>query len=543
MRIPMRQLTCLPRWLVACALFPLLAPAVHGQPQATIRIDFVEENSEQPIPVRIELRDSKGRSQKVKGAVNRGPWTLIESTLNFKSRLGGYQFEVAHGPQFSSGGGGFNLEKDGEGSDIFRLPRHCDLEQEGWYSGDLLNFVPAAETAKWLPAEDLKMAVTIHSPDPGTEPPATPATEADTPTPPALPATELPASPAPRSTDAAVGRPARLNGEGERWLDSGSYFDARPGSGLLLHGWQPPAAVPAWLPSSQLLVIAKKEIATHAELVGLWQRDCPILLASGRIDSIQVLSDHATRDGRSPIALRDMFNPDPILFKGPRASGQLVEYLYWQVLESGLRIPPSAGSGFGRSSSPLGYNRIYVSTGTAAPTPDLWWQNLRQGQSFVTNGPLLRPTVNGQLPGHLFQAHSGETLALTIGLELTVADPVEYVDVIFNGEALYHARLDEHARRGGRIPQLEVTESGWLIFRVVTAREETYRMAMSAPYYIEFDRQPRISRSAVEIFLRWLDTAADQLDLAEPQMKSASAPFLKAARSFWEDRLQRSNAP
>ncbi len=51
-------------------------------------------------------------------------------------------------------------------------------------------------------------------------------------------------------------------------------------------------------------------------------------------------------------------------------------------------------------------------------------------------------------------------------LELTVADPVEYVDVVFNGDALYHAPLDEYAKQGGKIPRLEVDRSGWLVVRV-----------------------------------------------------------------------------
>lgn len=37
------------------------------------------------------------------------------------------------------------------------------------------------------------------------------------------------------------------------------------------------------------------------------------------------------------------------------------------------------------------------------PTWDAWWEGLREGKVVVTNGPL-RPKVNGQPPGHVFQA-------------------------------------------------------------------------------------------------------------------------------------------
>ena len=41
-----------------------------------------------------------------------------------------------------------------------------------------------------------------------------------------------------------------------------------------------------------------------------------------------------------------------------------------------------------------------------------------------------------------------------------------YLDVIFNEETIYQARLDEYAKEGGRIPSLPIKESGWLVVRV-----------------------------------------------------------------------------
>ena len=51
---------------------------------------------------------------------------------------------------------------------------------------------------------------------------------------------------------------------------------------------------------------------------------------------------------------------------------------------------------------------------------DRWWEGLRGGQVVVTNGPMLRPRVNGQLPGHVFSAPSGDNFVLDIALELAV---------------------------------------------------------------------------------------------------------------------------
>lgn len=467
-------------------------------------IEVIDEKTGEQLPCRIELRDSKGRPQKTRGGLNRPPWSIVEGQFVFRSKAGDYRFDVFHGPEYASGGGGFTLDRDGQGEDVIRLPRHADMAKEGWIAGDLMAAIPESEAGQWLPAEGLHMASVVAK---SIAPPAQP--------------------------NQVV--PHVLPLAHERWVNAGGYYDDRPGSGLLFHHWHPPAAVPDSAPSSRLLVIAKQNPATHAEITRLWAADAPIWLASGRIDSIQILSEHLTRDGRSNVKASDMYHPEPDLFKGPRGPGRLVENLYWQVLETGLTIPPSAGSAVGRSSSPLGYNRIYVVPPDSLRTPEKWWEAMRSGRSFVTNGPLLRATVNEQLPGFHFQAIGGETLKLNVALTLTVADPVEYVDVVFNGEALYHARLDEYARQGGKIPLLDVKESGWLVIRVVAQREDTYRIASTAPYYIQFDGKPRISRRACELFLEWLKKTVRE--------QKRDDPYSTAALEFWRKRADQSTSP
>ncbi len=317
----------------------------------------------------------------------------------------------------------------------------------------------------------------------------------------------------------------------------------RTGSGLVLHHWMPPAEVPDWLPSSRLLVMAKQEdsaqLPVHAEIQRLWARDVPIWLASGHVDSIQLLSEHLTHDGSKGVRFSLPLEPDPGRFRGPLAQARTLESIYWQVLEAGLRIPPSAGSGFGRGANPLGYNRVYVHANY--PKRSAWWQALRDGRSFVTSGPLLRSTINGYYPGHLFQFEN--SMQLSVELTLTVADPVDYVDVVFNGKTLYQARLDEHARRGGRIPQLVVEESGWLVIRVITAREATYRIATTAPFYFESqspagEAENRISRSACEFFLRWLEHAEADIQEIGGKLAESSTVYLNAAKKYWQQKIE-----
>lgn len=115
---------------------------------------------------------------------------------------------------------------------------------------------------------------------------------------------------------------------------------------------------------------------------------------------------------------------------------------------------------------------------------------------------------------------------------------MEYLEVIHNGEVHYSARLDEFAKAGGIIPAIEATESGWVIIRVATLHEEHFRAALSAPWYIEFDSQPRINERSVAFFQEWQAAYESRLKQLSPQEIQRHAPFVIASREFWSRLLE-----
>lgn len=503
--------------LVLCCL---ASTAANAQSRGSIEFDFRDKETDQPLVCRMKILAADGKPQRVRGMLYQQGWILWEEADHYTGRVGDYTYQAFHGPQYAAASGGFTLDRKSSAKEVVPMPRHADLALEGWRGGDLLNYVDSDETLRWLPAEDLMMAAIVSETD--------------------IAPAQAPSNPTNNTASTAS------DNEPSRWVDARSYLDVRPGSGLLLHHWLPPAVVPAGVPSSRLLDMAKaapratEELPVHAEIGRLWERDVPIWLASGHIDSIQLLASHLTYDGQRQTPVEPLVDSDLGRFRGPLAGGRLVEYLYWQVLECGLRIPPTAGSGFGKNGSPLGYNRVYAYAPLSSPAA--WWQAVRDGQTFVTSGPLLRATVNGELPGKVFAAPTGTSIELDIALTLTVADPVEYLEVVYNGGTLYRARLDEYARQGGKIPPQTVNESGWLLIRVVTERDHTYRIASTAPYYIEIGEQPRISARAVTFFQSWLEKSAEQINQQGEPFKRAAEPYLAVARSFWQDRAEQATA-
>ena len=227
--------------------------------------------------------------------------------------------------------------------------------------------------------------------------------------------------------------------------------------------------------------------------------------------------------------------------------GRYAERIYRHVLDAGIPLVPLAGGGDLSAANPIGYNRLYVTSRrsdgpqedqspTLPRTEQQWWTDVWSGSSVATNGPLMRPLVDGKLPGHTFAGRSGDVLRLQPELNLAVRDPVEYLEVIHNNRIHYSARLEEFAEAGGEIPPIMATESGWVILRVMTLFENHYRAAITAPWWIEFDGQRRVSAESVEFFRQWLSDYESRLTRLPPEALTRYAPFIRAARRFWEDR-------
>jgi hypothetical protein len=485
----------------------LCAPA-RGQAKGEIEIDLVDSKTDQKLLSRVQLRGPNGNLLKPRAIEQVQSWSLVDGKLAFRGKAGDYRYEVYHGPEYAPARGLFTLDKNSAAIDSIQLPRHVNLADEGWFGGDLLSFQPKQSTDRWLAAESLLLASSIARLN---QKPLD---------------NDLQANTAQAATNNSITVPVFTG-----------LIDDRPESGLVFHHWTPTEQLPLDIPSSRWLVLAKQtpladgQLPVHVEVQNMWSRDLPIWLASQRVDSVQLLSQHLTFDGNRAAKVAPLVTPAGN-YRGERGPGRMVEQIYWKILDAGLRIPPTAGSGFGKTPSPLGYNRVYALLGSA--NEHNWWEAIRLGNSFVSNGPLLRVAINGMPPGHVFQI--GSSIELDIGVVLTTSDPVEYLEVIFNGSSIYKAALDEHAKKGGKIPPLEIKQSGWLIVRVVTARDFTYRLASTAPYYFELNGQNRIDPLAVEFFRNWLGKAREEIMQLPPAVQKLHEPYLKSAERFWEAR-------
>lgn len=522
-------------------------------------ISAVNEADGTPTTARIELTrpsiaSSEGRPasrmkrlRKVKPLLGRttvetGHGFVIDGSTRLNLSEGPYEFRVFRGPEYRVIAGHSTIEKTSSDEHVFELPRILDMQQLGWVSGDC--FVPWSRES--LPvrmtAEDLHVASTVAGEKDGAEDLASEITKLRS----QRDRHELPSLSDPlwirRDVEEIGGLAIYSESQDHPSAPVAPLASEDPDMAALQHL--------AGLPSTRRESFEGSSSPAKVAIENPFAWPLPVYLASEQIDGYFLLGDWLRLDG-SPLQTKAGRPLPTKVTRTATSLGREVEQIYWELLDAGFRIAPLAGSGDEGGLHPVGYNRLYVAgestdpstskTGAVASAAQ-WWSGAWAGRSFATNGPLLISSLDGKLPGHLFQVDSSNPALLRAELALTVQDPVDYLEVIYNGQIHYSAKLDEHAKAGGKIPPLRITRSGWALIRVVTLHEDHFRAASTAPWYFEVDGDRRITRSSVEFFQTWLTDYESHLRSEPNANLTAYAPFIRAAREFWQSRLATANA-
>lgn len=493
--------------LAAAAL--LKASTAAGTGQLTLHV--VDKDTGQRVACRMHLKNSAGVPQRPTGMPFWHDHFVFPGTVALKLPRGNYTFELERGPEYANWTGYFTIVDHADDEKTIELRRGANLAQEGWWGGDLHIHRPLKDIELLMQAEDLHVAPVITWWN--------------------------------KKSEWTSGRFPEQNVvrfDGNRLYDVMAGEDERGGGALLLFRLQRPldiAGAAREYPAALEYVLAARRqnpaAWIDAEKPFWW--DMPVWLASGQIDSIGLANNHQNRDG---MRTNEAWGKprDRSRYPDPWGNGEWSQDIYYHVLNSGLRIPPSAGSASGVLPNPVGYNRVYVYLGDAPLDYDAWWTAFKQGRVVVTNGPLLRPFANGEPPGKVFDVPVGGTLEVEISLDITTRDKIQYLEVVQNGRTALSGRLEELLKRG-RLPTLAIDRSGWFLVRAITDNEKTFRFASSGPWYVEVGGKPRISRASARFFLDWVNERLASLPLADPQQRQDVLPYHESARAFWQQRM------
>ncbi len=491
-------------WLIACGSS---AWATSG-PGGVFEIEVVDRETRQLLPCRMHLTNSSGKVLKAPRVPFWQDHFTFEGRVSIKLPKGEYDFTIEHGLEYAPQNGRFIMDNFSKDKKTFELQRFADMAAEGWWSGELDVARPAFDLPLLMRAEDLHVATLITWP--GRE---------------AL----LPENYDPRRTLVTFDK--------NRFVHVGAGIDARDGGTLLLLN----LAVPLDLETLPTQLEALEQTRsnggwTDARSTADW--DLPLWVAEGKLDSIQVLNHDLRRSvPKNKRTSKAQGKPrDELVYNGIDGQGRWAEAIYHHLLNCGLRIPPTAGSGSGEFANPLGFNRMYAHV-EGDLTYDRWWEAVRAGRVMITNGPLLRPIVEGELPGHVFRAEAGQQVELEIALNFASRDGVAAIEVIKNGAIAHSVPTPSFIEAGGNLPSVVFEESGWLLIRATASAPNSYRFGMTAPYYVEIGGEPRISKASAEFMLAWAEERATAMKRS-PQ----TADYEKAV-AFWRNLAERANAP
>ena len=176
--------------------------------------------------------------------------------------------------------------------------------------------------------------------------------------------------------------------------------------------------------------------------------------------------------------------------------------IYYRMLNAGLRLPVSTGSDWFISSA----NRVY--THTDGPFQyETWVEGLKQGRTFITNGPALFLTIEGHEQGSQIDTAPGRHLSSLVSWQSHY--PIHRVELIFNGNIVAKKEFFEGSTDGHLEADVAVPSDGWVAARLASnSRDSFYQpiFAHTSPVYVKAGLDaPEKSEAAA-----WFDQAIDR---------------------------------
>jgi hypothetical protein len=158
-----------------------------------------------------------------------------------------------------------------------------------------------------------------------------------------------------------------------------------------------------------------------------------------------------------------------------------IEYLYWyHMLNTGIKMPVSTGSDWFVSSA----NRVYSQTnGDFAYEP--WLDGVRNGRTFITNGPALFMMAGGLEPGETLEVEKGTVIPVHANWNSYYA--VQRVEILFNGNVVERRDFAEGVTIGHLEAEITADADGWIAARLGSGKRDSFNQpiwAHTSPVYV-----------------------------------------------------------
>ena len=162
-------------------------------------------------------------------------------------------------------------------------------------------------------------------------------------------------------------------------------------------------------------------------------------------------------------------------------NSQLRTEFWYEFLNLGYHLAPAAGSDFPYFDQP-GAVRSYAKIDGSFST-EKWFDALRAGHTFVSNGPMLELSVDGQPMGRKLHVSEGSTVEVTASARVNPDfDSLDGLELLVCGDVVKRVARDSNLSYELTLKERLTVDSGmWVAIRAVGDR---YTLAHSAPIYI-----------------------------------------------------------
>ena len=160
---------------------------------------------------------------------------------------------------------------------------------------------------------------------------------------------------------------------------------------------------------------------------------------------------------------------------------------WFDFLNLGYKLSPAAGTDF--PADVVGAVRSYVQTGEEFSV-QRWFDGLKAGRTFVTNGPMLEFTVNGKSMGSEVYVRSGDLLEIkaTATINPEIAN-LERIQLFRQGEMLAEAVSKNGTNKLHLTREIRANHGSWFVLKAQAKQGDQGEniVALTAPIYVYSD--------------------------------------------------------
>ncbi len=192
--------------------------------------------------------------------------------------------------------------------------------------------------------------------------------------------------------------------------------------------------------------------------------------------------------------------------------------VWYKLLNLGFRLPAGAGTDTTADyAAPIrghvGMDRVYAWVPGWPLNIEIWFEALKRGRTFATNGPLIEFTLGGQRVGDELNFDGAQT-AVPFTAKLRSIVPVDHFEVVCNGRVTQTLKLAGARDSADIMGTLPLKESGWCVLRASSDNAEypvldNYVYATTSPVYVTIGGKAPRSPEDAKYFAAWIDRTID----------------------------------